>query len=78
MRLSVDKVANRMRKMREDHACEKAGVPVWGADGFIAHAGGGYEGEAYTNSREALTRSLQAGALAIEMDFMFTTDDVLV
>ena len=45
---------------------------------MIAHAGGGYEGQNYTNSIEALNGSYQGGFRYIEMDFSWTSDDQLV
>ena len=45
---------------------------------MIAHAGGGYKGQNYTNSIEALNSSYQAGFRYIEMDFSWTSDDQLV
>ena len=45
---------------------------------LIAHAGGGYQGQAYTNAIEALEQNYQAGFRHIEMDFSWTADDQLV
>ncbi len=45
---------------------------------MIAHAGGGYEGQNYTNSIEALNGSYQNGFRYIEMDFSWTMDEQLV
>lgn len=45
---------------------------------MIAHAGGGYEGVAYSNSIEALDQSHREGFRYIEMDFSWTTDGQLV
>lgn len=45
---------------------------------MIAHAGGGYEGQNYTNSLEALNGSYQAGFRYMEMDFSWTSDEQLV
>lgn len=44
----------------------------------IAHAGGGIKDSTYTNSVEALKSSLKKGKRLIELDFLFTTDHVLV
>ena len=44
----------------------------------IAHAGGGISGLTYTNSREAMDRSLLLGCTAIEVDLEFTSDERLV
>jgi glycerophosphoryl diester phosphodiesterase len=44
----------------------------------VAHAGGGYRGQAYTNSYEALNRSVRRGFSYIELDFSFTSDGYLV
>jgi glycerophosphoryl diester phosphodiesterase len=45
---------------------------------MIAHAGGGYEGQNYSNSIEALNGSYQGGFRYIEMDFSWTHDEQLV
>ncbi len=45
---------------------------------MIAHAGGGYNGENYTNSIEALNKSYQAGFRYMEIDFSWTSDGYLV
>ncbi len=45
---------------------------------FIAHAGGAIDGYTYTNSLEALNSSYAAGCRLFEMDFMETSDSVLV
>lgn len=44
----------------------------------IAHAGGGINGETYTNSYEALDLNKKKGFLYFEIDFSFTRDDKLV
>ncbi len=45
---------------------------------LIAHAGGEIDGYVYTNSREALEKSVAAGHSFIELDLLFTADSVLV
>ncbi len=45
---------------------------------MIAHAGGGYKGQNYTNSIEALNKSYQAGFRHMEIDFSWTSDGQLV
>ncbi len=45
---------------------------------LIAHAGGEVDGRVYTNSREALEKSVSAGYRYIEFDLLFTADSVLV
>ncbi len=55
-----------------------AKAPVWARSGLISHAGGGIDKTAYTNSAEALAQTLESTHSVVEMDFMFTTDDVLV
>lgn len=45
---------------------------------MIAHAGGGYEGQNYSNSIEALNHSYQEGFRYMEMDFSWTSDNQLV
>jgi glycerophosphoryl diester phosphodiesterase len=44
----------------------------------IAHAGGGIDGNVYTNSYEALDFNLERGFAFFEIDFSFTTDRKLV
>jgi len=44
----------------------------------IAHAGGGYEGQTYTNSYQALSTNLKLGFTYFEIDFVFTSDNHLV
>ena len=41
---------------------------------LIAHAGGGYQGEIYLNSLEAMTNSYKAGFKLFEIDFIQTSD----
>jgi hypothetical protein len=43
----------------------------------VAHAGGGINGETYTNSYEALDLNKSKGFLYFEIDFSFTKDDKL-
>lgn len=45
---------------------------------LIAHAGGAVDSCIYTNSREAMERSLANGYRFIEFDLLFTSDSVLV
>ena len=45
---------------------------------LIAHAGGVVDSCIYTNSREAMERSMQKGYRLIEFDLLFTSDSVLV
>ena len=45
---------------------------------FIAHAGGGINSDTYTNSIEALEKSIQNGFKFIEIDLMETSDDFFV
>jgi len=45
---------------------------------MIAHAGGGYDGQNYTNSLEALNKSYQAGFRYMEIDFSWTADEKMV
>ncbi|MEM8557419.1 MAG: glycerophosphodiester phosphodiesterase family protein [Bacteroidota bacterium] len=62
-------------------------VPIPGNDagppnGFVvhrvAHAGGGIDGQTYTNSMEALDHSAARGFVYVELDLLFTTDSTLV
>ena len=45
---------------------------------IIAHAGGGIDGETYTNSLEAIQLHYQNGTRIFEIDFMFTNDNEIV
>ncbi|MDT3734804.1 MAG: hypothetical protein ROZ00_01090 [Denitratisoma sp.] len=45
---------------------------------FIAHAGGGIDGNPYTNSEEAVLANLKAGVRVFEVDFSPTRDGVWV
>ena len=45
---------------------------------LIAHAGGLIDGYSYTNSKEALLKSISEGYLYIELDLYGTTDDSIV
>lgn len=45
---------------------------------FIAHAGGEVEGIKYTNSREALQKSLSLGYKYVEFDLRLTSDSFIV
>lgn len=49
-----------------------------GAPHYIAHAGGVVDSHKYTNSLEAVTKSIEKGADYIELDFCLTTDSVLI
>ncbi|MEM6783472.1 MAG: glycerophosphodiester phosphodiesterase family protein [Bacteroidota bacterium] len=55
---------------------------VSASNGFVvhrvAHAGGGLDGQTYTNSMEALDQSIARGFVYIELDLLFTTDGYLV
>lgn len=44
----------------------------------IAHAGGGIDGNTYTNSYDALELNIKKGFLYFEIDFSFTKDNKLV
>ncbi len=44
----------------------------------IAHAGGGIDGETYTDSFEAMDKSMKAGFTLLEIDFSWTSDGELV
>ncbi|MCR5332030.1 MAG: hypothetical protein K6E62_12730 [Lachnospiraceae bacterium] len=50
----------------------------WSYISVIRHACGGIDGTAYTNSKEALENSIMSGCGAVEIDFRFTKDGVLV
>ncbi|MBC8501366.1 MAG: hypothetical protein H8D38_06405 [DPANN group archaeon] len=44
----------------------------------VAHAGGGIEGQTYTNSIDALNYNIKQGFLYFELDFDLTKDDQIV
>ena len=53
--------------------------PAAQAEGIlIAHAGGGIDGQTYTDSREAVEASISKGFKFIELDLLLTTDNALV
>jgi len=52
--------------------CEKLSIER------IAHAGGSYQGDTYTNSFEALNFNINAGFKFFEIDFSWTKDEQLV
>ena len=45
---------------------------------FIAHAGGGIDGKAYTNSLEAVLSSIKNSYKLIELDLLVTDDDKII
>lgn len=45
---------------------------------YMAHAGGGYEGNIYSNTEEAIRNSINNGYKFIEVDMTLTSDDKLV
>lgn len=45
---------------------------------IIFHAGGGYKGETYTNSRESIIHTISKGGLYIEVDIQITSDNIPV
>lgn len=52
---------------------------TWASENrFIAHALGGIEGFAYTNSKEAFIKNYAAGHRVFEVDLIFTADGKLV
>lgn len=50
----------------------------WNKVSIITHACGGIDGNSYTNSAEALDLSINNACEAIEIDFRFTSDGILV
>ena len=44
----------------------------------VAHAGGGIDGQTYTNSKEAIQANIKKGFAFIEIDFVWTRDNQLV
>lgn len=61
-----------------DAKSKKSSLPAWAKGRVVAHAGGGIEGTAYTNSVEALSNTLNSGARCVEIDFAWTSDHRLV
>lgn len=53
-------------------------VPPPFFSGNVAHAGGGFEGRTYTNSREALEFNYQRGFRLFEVDLEWTSDGHIV
>lgn len=56
----------------------RGGQISWKDISVIRHACGGIDGMAYTNSKEALEQSILSGCGAVEIDFRFSSDGVLV
>ena len=56
----------------------RANTFKWSNITIIRHACGGIDGMAYTNSKEALEQSILSGCGAVEIDFRFSSDGVLV
>ena len=57
---------------------EQKTVSKWDDITLIWHACGGIDDQAYTNSYEALNNSILSGCGAVEIDFRFTSDGVLI
>ena len=57
---------------------DEPAIPWYTTSRLIYHACGGLDGVMYTNSREAIEHTLSMGNYLIEVDFLFTADDVLV
>tara|TARA_B100000787_G_scaffold168513_1_gene157425 strand:- start:839 stop:1687 length:849 start_codon:yes stop_codon:yes gene_type:complete len=51
---------------------------IYSSNSFIAHAGGGYLENTYTNSKEALSGSVRNGYKLIELDLLVTKDKKIV
>lgn len=51
---------------------------IWEGQTTIAHACGGIDGRAYTNSLEAFEYNYEAGHRTFEVDFCITSDDQMV
>ncbi|HZJ99645.1 MAG TPA: glycerophosphodiester phosphodiesterase family protein, partial [Tissierellaceae bacterium] len=56
----------------------KVEKPEFFKHGYMAHAGGGYEGNIYSNTEEAIRNSIDNGYKFIEVDMTLTSDDKLV
>ncbi|KAJ6251377.1 dystroglycan-related [Anaeramoeba flamelloides] len=65
---------NLPREMSKDNAVEYS----WTKNKLIAHALGGYNGQAYTNSKEALHENYKNGHKIFEADLILTSDQVLI
>lgn len=65
---------DREEMSKDGEAANKRIVP----ETLISHAGGKIEGLYYTNSREAIDKSVENGYKFIELDFEWTTDENLV
>ena len=57
---------------------DEPAIPWYTASRLIYHACGGLDGAMYTNSREAIAHTLAMGNFLVEVDFLFTADDILV
>lgn len=57
---------------------DDAFAPYEGGPMMIAHAGGAIDGVVYTNSREAVEHSLEAGFSYIELDLVLSSDGRLI
>jgi glycerophosphoryl diester phosphodiesterase len=53
-------------------------IPPFFENKYMAHAGGGYEGNIYSNTEEAIRNSIDNGYKFIEVDMTLTSDDKLV
>ncbi len=47
-------------------------------DGKIVHGCGNFHGVRHANCKESLKRTIREGRTAVEIDFMFTSDNVLI
>ncbi|HET9612348.1 MAG TPA: FG-GAP-like repeat-containing protein [Acidimicrobiales bacterium] len=53
-------------------------VSAYNPYGYIAHAGGGYEGRTYTNSRDAVLHNYGRGFRVFELDFVVLRDGTVL
>lgn len=58
--------------------CSIKVIPPFFENKYMAHAGGGYEGNIYSNTEEAIRNSIDNGYKFIEVDMTLTSDDKLV
>jgi glycerophosphoryl diester phosphodiesterase len=58
--------------------CRVEIIPPFFENKYMAHAGGGYEGNIYSNTEEAIRSSIDNGYKFIEVDMTLTSDDKLV
>ena len=58
--------------------CQVEVIPPFFVNKYVAHAGGGFEDNVYSNTKEAILNSIENGFNFIEIDLTLTSDDKLV